>query len=225
MTTISANPLQPLADLLAALAAAVRAGDHDRAEELKREILQRLVSEADDRACVERQVNALLAELERPQTTAQNTVSLDMLNLERSGPAPEDAGAVYPVWFGTNRKPDGNGGFTSERHDHITRGRVEVYVPKAHRFGETGTSFWTKLKRLDFCAKRRAQAISRPIPSWRAWTPSQFLTLTLTCLVTATLPRPMRCCTIFTISCATVSRRFAVSASYPPWIRARASGS
>ncbi len=150
MTTISVNPPQPLADLLAALEAAVRAGDRDRAEELQREILQRLVSEAADRACVERQVNALLAELDQPQTTAQNIVSLDMLNLERGGPSPdEDAGAVYPVWFGTNRKPDGNGGFTGERHDRITRGRVEVYVPKAHRFGETGTPFWKKLLRFD----------------------------------------------------------------------------
>jgi esterase/lipase superfamily enzyme len=57
---------------------------------------------------------------------------------------------VYPVWFGTNRKPMAQGdGFTGERHDCVTRGRVEVLVPQAHRFGETGTSFWRRLLRFD----------------------------------------------------------------------------
>jgi esterase/lipase superfamily enzyme len=60
----------------------------------------------------------------------------------------------YTVWFGTNRKvtnpTDFDNGFTNERADEITYGSVDVFVPKAHRFGETGTSFWTKIKRLDF---------------------------------------------------------------------------
>jgi esterase/lipase superfamily enzyme len=60
----------------------------------------------------------------------------------------------FTVWFGTNRKVinpiDFENGFTSERADKITYGSVDVFVPKAHRFGETGTSFWKKIKRLDF---------------------------------------------------------------------------
>jgi esterase/lipase superfamily enzyme len=56
---------------------------------------------------------------------------------------------VYPVWFGTDRKPDGRGRFGTERHDRTTRGRAEVYVPEGHRFGETGTPFWKKLLRFD----------------------------------------------------------------------------
>lgn len=57
-------------------------------------------------------------------------------------------GRVYPVWFGTNRKPSASGtGFTGERHDHLTRGRVDVFVPEAHRIGETGTPFWKRLLR------------------------------------------------------------------------------
>jgi esterase/lipase superfamily enzyme len=64
--------------------------------------------------------------------------------------APAEDGVVYPVWFGTNRKPTPQGdGFTSQRHARVTRGRVEVYVPEAHRFGETGTSFWRRLLRFD----------------------------------------------------------------------------
>jgi esterase/lipase superfamily enzyme len=58
--------------------------------------------------------------------------------------------AVYPVWFGTNRKPTVQGdGFTGERHDRITRGRAEVFVPQSHLFGETGSSFWRRLLRFD----------------------------------------------------------------------------
>ena len=57
---------------------------------------------------------------------------------------------VYPVWFATNRKPAAQGvGFTGARYDRITRGRVEVYIPEAHRFGETGSSFWKRLLRFD----------------------------------------------------------------------------
>mgnify|MGYP003588414817 CR=1 FL=1 len=139
----AANPQQSLADLLAELAAAVRAGDRVRATELEQKILQRLVIEADDRARVERQMRTLLAELDRPKSGAR-IFSLDMLNLERG----DDANKVYPVWFGTNRKPAGEG-FTGERHDRTTLGRVLVYVPEAHRFGETGSSFWQRLRRFD----------------------------------------------------------------------------
>jgi esterase/lipase superfamily enzyme len=54
------------------------------------------------------------------------------------------------VWFGTNRKPATAGdGFTGARHDRITLGRVDVYVPEAHRFGETGNAFWKRLLRFD----------------------------------------------------------------------------
>jgi esterase/lipase superfamily enzyme len=61
----------------------------------------------------------------------------------------------FTVWFGTNRKVINpidfeNCRFTNERADKITYGSVDVFVPKAHRFGETGTSFWKKIKRLDF---------------------------------------------------------------------------
>ena len=64
--------------------------------------------------------------------------------------ARDSDGEVYPVWFGTNRKPNAAAtGFTGQRHDRVTRGRVDVLVPEAHRFGETGSSFWQKLRRWD----------------------------------------------------------------------------
>src|SRR5215813_2087007 len=147
--TTPTNPPRPLADLLTELEAAVRTGDRARATQLKQTLLQRLASEAADRASLERRVRALMAEMDQP-ATGPRVISLDPFNLERSSSAPDTDGVIYPVWFGTNRKPTAQGdGFTGERHDRITRGRVEVYVPEAHRFGETGTSFWRRLLRFD----------------------------------------------------------------------------
>ena len=136
----------PLAELLTQLEAAVRAEDRERATRLQQAILQRLATGAADHAAVERQVRLLMETLE--QSAAHPGIrQFDPLNLERSL---SDEGTVYPVWFGTNRKPAAQGGgFTGERHDRISRGRVEVYVPEAHRFGETGSSFWERLKRFD----------------------------------------------------------------------------
>ncbi len=64
--------------------------------------------------------------------------------------APADA-RLFPVWFGTNRRAMADGtGFTGERDARTTVGQVSVRVPESHRFGETGSSFWQKLKRWDF---------------------------------------------------------------------------
>lgn len=142
------NPQRPLAELLAELEAAVQRGDGVRAVQLEQTILQRLATEAADRAAIERRVRALMAELNRAPDIAVK--SFDPFDLERSATL-VDEGWVYPVWFGTNRKPTADGsGFTGERHDRITHGRIEVFVPEAHRFGETGSSFWEKSKRFDW---------------------------------------------------------------------------
>ena len=156
------NPPRPLADLLTELEAAVRAGDRARATQLEQTILQRLASEAADRASLERRVRALMAALDQP-AAGPRVSTLDPFTLERGSPAPDADGVVYPVWFGTNRKPAAQGdGFTGERHDRITRGRVEVYVPEAHRFGETGTGFWRRLLRFDLRDDRlRLQHVER----------------------------------------------------------------
>lgn len=147
------NPQRPLTDLLTELEAAVRAGDRARATQLEQTILQRLATEAADHAAVERRVRALMAELERAeldQPAARPRVRGVEFNVVRGAEPPADEGVVYPVWFGTNRKPTAVGdGFTGERHDRITRGRVEVHVPESHRFGETGTPFWKRLLRFD----------------------------------------------------------------------------
>lgn len=144
------SPTQPpLADLLAALKAAVAAGDRSRAFELEREILQRLAVEAADRANLERELRALLTQLDSPApdlALGEVAFALEDFNLERGATRP---GVIYPIWFGTNRKPEGKG-FGSERHDRTTLGRALVHVPATHRFGEIGSSFWQRLRRFDF---------------------------------------------------------------------------
>ncbi len=150
----SNNPQRPLAELLAELEIAVRAGNRLRAVELERIILQRLATETAERDATERRVRALMEQLKLTSATLPAAPSPHVRGvdhpIERGGEAAVADGVVYPVWFGTNRKPAaGATGFTSERHDRITRGRVDVHVPEAHRFGQTGSSFWEKLKRRD----------------------------------------------------------------------------
>ncbi len=65
------------------------------------------------------------------------------------GPHVPDPGIIYPVWYGTNRKPEENAGFSGDRYYKTLYGRVDVRIPEAHRFGEIGTSFWKRLLRMD----------------------------------------------------------------------------
>ncbi len=150
-----------IAELLSQLEAAVRSADRPRALELARQIQQRLAAEAAEGAAVERQVRALLSELDEPKSQMEALKIVEFANERALAPAAEEAGVVYPVWFGTNRKPAADGlTFTNTRHSIMTRGRVLVYVPEAHRFGETGNAFWKRLLRFDLRDDRlRLQAV------------------------------------------------------------------
>lgn len=54
----------------------------------------------------------------------------------------------YPVWFGTNRKPNATGnGFTDEPNRTNTYGRIVVHVPSSHRRGEVGNPAWKRILR------------------------------------------------------------------------------
>lgn len=151
--------LTTLEQLLADLAAAVRTKDRTRAFDLSHQIQQRLATEAADRSSAERQVRALLADIDAPRPLLEEGGRTTRSG-ERSVAATPTEGVVYPVWFGTNRKPDLRGGFGTERGASTTLGRVLVHVPEAHRFGETGSSFWTRLKRFDLRDDRlRVQSV------------------------------------------------------------------
>ncbi len=147
---MSSSSLPSIATLLAELEAAVRTGDRFGAHTLAQELRQRLASNADPLVDIEDQVRALLAEL---STTASPIELINAVLVGERGisPSEHESGVAYPVWFGTNRKPNASGdAFTHERHHSTTLGRALVHVPEAHRFGEIGSGFWTHLRRLDF---------------------------------------------------------------------------
>jgi len=140
-------PEPSLAELLAQLKEAVRTDDRDRATKLQRLILQRLSFESSELANIERTVRSLMEDLEQRALEAATTPPL---TLDRELGVESAKGTVFPVWFGTNRKPVLKGqGFTGDRNHGITYGRADVYIPKSHRPGETGSSLFRRLLRLD----------------------------------------------------------------------------
>ncbi len=144
------TPTPTLASLLADLRAAVHAGDRPLAQQLAQLLLQHLASAAADHASIERELRALIAELDASTDLEFVSLDLDDLSTERSASPAPDNGLVYPVWYATNRQASAAGnGYTNGRHAHTSRGRVLVHIPEAHRFGETGSSFWQRLRRFD----------------------------------------------------------------------------
>ncbi|MGC4043397.1 MAG: alpha/beta fold hydrolase [Armatimonas sp.] len=146
----SISPELPLEELLLYLKHAINQGNWETAVDIERQIQMRLVAMAlqelatDQAVAIEEEARLLLREA--PDTDLPLTYSPERTNETKS--ASSTNGLVYPVWFGTNRKPRPNGrGFTQERGDSLIRGRVDVMVPEAHRFGETGSSFWKRLLR------------------------------------------------------------------------------
>jgi esterase/lipase superfamily enzyme len=80
---------------------------------------------------------------------------------------------VYPVWFGTNRKPiklsEFIVDFSNQHHDLVSVGRVDVVVPDTHRFGEIGSSFWRRLWRRDLRNDRLEIASLESMSDWQLW--------------------------------------------------------
>ena len=61
----------------------------------------------------------------------------------------DDAPKLYPLWFGTNRAPldpkKPSSGFGSDDDRQLHYGTCQVAVPKSHRIGSVGSSFWKRL--------------------------------------------------------------------------------
>jgi esterase/lipase superfamily enzyme len=148
------NPNHSLEDLLRDLEQAVAQRDQALAATIERTILQRLFMADAERVEIERQTRALMQKLAQacavvpPPQTAQPSEKFPT-ERELSSPVAEGNGVVYPVWFGTNRQPDPQGGFSGQRGEGISRGHINVFVPDAHKFGETGSNFFQRLKRMD----------------------------------------------------------------------------
>lgn len=65
---------------------------------------------------------------------------------------PEAGTRLYTVWYGTNRKPvdaaDPASGFSHERDEHVHYGKCQVAIPRSHKFGSVGSSWWRRWVRL-----------------------------------------------------------------------------
>lgn len=73
---------------------------------------------------------------------------------EIDGPAAHEGfspdNAEYQLWFGTNRVPqfDAAGrviGFSGERANLVSHGTCRVFIPKSHKIGSTGSTWWRRL--------------------------------------------------------------------------------
>lgn len=61
----------------------------------------------------------------------------------------ETTATIYPLWFGTNRKPvdieNISKGFSGKRDDKLHYGICQVAVPKSHKIGSIGSPLWKRL--------------------------------------------------------------------------------
>lgn len=59
---------------------------------------------------------------------------------------------VYPVWFATDRRPahlgDPSRGFSEKRDETMHFGLCKVSVPKSHKFGSVGSSWWARFIKM-----------------------------------------------------------------------------
>ena len=108
------------------------------------------------------QLNKLEEELQETRAL-NNDLSIEIASLKNPhgwgrGELPPAAGngegSVYSVYFGTNQMPndpkDSTKGFGHGRSKTVTYGRCEVWIPKTHRFGETGNPWYKRWTRLTF---------------------------------------------------------------------------
>lgn len=63
---------------------------------------------------------------------------------------PERDDVEYRVWFATTRKPADFPGrptvhFSAERNDQLSYGHCDVFVPRSHKIGSTGSPWWRRL--------------------------------------------------------------------------------
>jgi esterase/lipase superfamily enzyme len=118
------------------------------AYELGRKQISAAEREATELPClmtIDRTLLGVPPEYDRPSTVRSGS----------SQSSQTDAPIVYPLWYGTNRKPiEANGvfkGFSGQGDDRIHYGTCEVVVKKTHKFGsaEWFQNLFTRSTRLD----------------------------------------------------------------------------
>jgi esterase/lipase superfamily enzyme len=85
-----------------------------------------------------------------------------------------EAPRIYPVWFGTNRRPvDAQNlfkGFSAKRDDtKVYYGLCHVEVPESHNFGSIGSSWWDRIRTLTDDRLKLAEILAfEEIEFWNA---------------------------------------------------------
>lgn len=92
--------------------------------------------------------------IDLPETNAAEQAGLVRVLAQHlllyAGIQPSDAttDAEYRVWYATSRKPidpaDPAKGFGVERDERIHHGSCKVFIPKSHKVGSTGSSWWKR---------------------------------------------------------------------------------
>jgi esterase/lipase superfamily enzyme len=66
---------------------------------------------------------------------------------KKKAPAEQEGTRIYPVWYGTNRKPatdgDSDRWYSGERDEEVHYGTCKVAIPKSHKIGSLGSG-WLK---------------------------------------------------------------------------------
>ena len=101
-----------------------------------------------------------------PHCITRDTVLLQVEEVKprvtRTFSSQQTNATLYPLWFGTNRKPispqDISKGFSGERDRQIHYGTCEVTVPKSHKIGSTGSP-WRKFVLTDDRLKLEAKSL------------------------------------------------------------------
>ena len=127
-----------------------------RTDQSLAELLEDMSGEAVDDA-VKREVldtrdrlHALLAEAGRgDQGVEKGLHPKGTADQDQRRGSSRDVAPTYRVWFGTDRVPvEKDGvltGFSGSRADKVHYGHCNVTIPKAHRVGSTGSSWWRRL--------------------------------------------------------------------------------
>ncbi|MEA5553292.1 alpha/beta hydrolase [Anabaena cylindrica UHCC 0172] len=92
--------------------------------------------------------DTLIFQSQLEEVVKQRITRSDLIVLETLHPHTSTA-TLYPLWFGTNRKPvdiqDISKGFSKERDGQIHYGICQVAVPESHKIGSTGSPWWQRL--------------------------------------------------------------------------------
>ncbi|MFN0068814.1 MAG: alpha/beta hydrolase [Limisphaerales bacterium] len=102
-----------------------------------------------------------------PGAPAKNSATGDTRSFQKAA----EQARVQTVWFGTNRRPLDPAtparAFGDERDQGLHVGTCEVYVPKSHKFGSLGSSwFWRVITRTDDRLKVQAVRVLTDVEFW-----------------------------------------------------------